>query len=350
MTAWMEAEAAVETDTVDMEPHGRAGGAGLAFADLIGAIPRDDFFTQYWERRPLHIGRQGGGFYDRLLTRADLEHVIASGGVRYPAIQLTRDGRYFPPEAFTQNVHMGRESLAGVPDLDRVAALYHAGATISLPFLHLAWKPLADFAAAIEAELDHPVNTNAYLTPGGCKGFGPHYDTHEVFVLQIAGHKRWRVHAPPAPLPHHSQPFSAQAQQQTPLVVEVDLSPGDLLYLPRGFIHSTTTSLTSSLHITMGVTVFTWVELLADWLQASKMYPRYRRALEPGFTRDPEVRQRLKDELPKVITELQGLADYDALVDAFARRVSMRALRPVEPFRTEIMAEPVAQGDSVRLR
>jgi ribosomal protein L16 Arg81 hydroxylase len=133
------------------------------------------------------------------------------------------------------------------------------------------------------------------------------------------------------------------------MVLEVDLSPGDLLYLPRGFIHSTT-SLTSSLHVTMGVTVFTWVELLSDWLQTSKMYPRYRRALEPGFTRDSDIRQRLKEELPKIIEELEGLADYDALVDAFARRVASGALRPIEGFRSEVMSDPAAQTDAPRLR
>jgi len=328
----------------------RGGGEGLAFADLIGTVPRETFFAEHWERRPLHIRRGDAGHYDSLLTRAALEKVIASGGVRYPGIQLTRDGRYIPPDAFTQNIQFGRESLAGVPDLGRLAAHFRAGATISMPFLHLSWKPLADLAAAIEAEFDHPVNTNVYLTPGGCQGFTPHYDTHEVFVLQISGHKRWRVHAPPAPLPHFTQPFSAQDQLPTPLVLEVDMSPGDLLYLPRGFIHSTTTSRSSSLHVTMGVTVFTWVELLAEWFQTSKMHPRYRRALEPGFTRDPDVRQRLKQELPKILAELQRQTDYDALVDAFARKVSSGALRSVERFQTDVMVEPASPADASRRR
>jgi ribosomal protein L16 Arg81 hydroxylase len=341
MTALMEAESR----------EGRGRDAAPTFAGLLGAMPRETFFAEHWERRPLHIRRPDTGHYDDLLTRADLETVIASGGLRYPAIQLTRDGRYIPPDLWTQNVQFGRESLSGVPDMDRLAAHYRAGATISMPFLHLVWKPLADLAAAIEADFDHPVHTNAYLTPGGCQGFTPHYDTHEVFVLQIAGQKRWSVHAPPAPLPHHTQPFSAQPRQPTPRVLEVDLNPGDLLYLPRGFVHSTATSRESSLHITLGITVFTWVELLAEWFQTSKMYPRYRRALEPGFARDPEVRQRLKAELPGIIAELQTLTDYDALLDAFTRRVSSGAFRPIDRFQTDVMARPpAAPGDVARRR
>jgi hypothetical protein len=342
---------ATDIETQKPPPCGGAGGASIAFGELIGTVARDEFFARYWERRPLHVRRGDEGVYDSLLTRADLERLIATGGVRYPGIQLTRDGRYIPPEAFTRNHPVGRDSLSGVPDLDRVAALYGGGATISMPFLHLAWKPLADFTAAIEAEFDHPAHANVYLTPGGCRGFTPHYDVHEVFVLQIAGHKRWKVHAPPAPLPHHSQPFSAQPQQPTPLVMEVELAPGDLLYLPRGYIHSTATSRTSSLHVTLGVTVFTWVELLAEWFQTSKMYPRYRRALEPGFAHDPAIRQRLKDELPRIIAELQGLADYDAIIDAFAGRVASGAFRPTDRFATEVTAEePESSAAAPRLR
>jgi ribosomal protein L16 Arg81 hydroxylase len=330
------------------EDHGAKSVAALSFDDLIAPMTREGFFADYWERRPLHIRRAATGFYDSLLTRADLEEVFASAGLRYPAIQLTQGGRYIPPDAFTQNVKVGRDSLAGVLDPERLTALYRSGATISAPFFHLAWKPLADLAARIEGEFDHPVHTNLYLTPGGCAGFTPHYDTHEVFVLQIAGHKHWKVDAPPAPLPHHTQPHSAQAQQPTPRVMEVELGPGDMLYLPRGFVHSTATSKESSLHITLGITVFTWVELLAEWFQSSKIYPRYRRALEPGFAHEPQAREALKAELPKIIAELQGLANYDALVDAFAARVRSGAMRPVEKFVSDVMAEPSGAGGGPR--
>ena len=37
---------------------------------------------------------------------------------------------------------------------------------------------------------------NAYITPPENQGFAAHYDTHDVFVLQVAGSKRWTIHAP----------------------------------------------------------------------------------------------------------------------------------------------------------
>ena len=42
---------------------------------------------------------------------------------------------------------------------------------------------------------------NAYLSIGGRGTFGRHWDTHDVFALQLLGRKRWQVFAPTFPLP-----------------------------------------------------------------------------------------------------------------------------------------------------
>ena len=39
-------------------------------------------------------------------------------------------------------------------------------------------------------------------------------------------------------------------------------APGDTLYLPRGWLHEALTSDTDSLHITVGVNVYTWLDAL----------------------------------------------------------------------------------------
>src|SRR5208283_1139855 len=99
------------------------------------------------------------------------------------------------------------------------------------------------------------------LTPGNTAGFSPHYDTHEVFVVQVGGRKRWRIYEPPIVLPHRSQPFVRAGYAPPAPLLECELCPGDLLYLPRGYVHSATTSEGYSAHVTIGLTVYTWVEL-----------------------------------------------------------------------------------------
>ena len=79
---------------------------------------------------------------------------------------------------------------------DKVLGLVADGATLVLQALHRTWPPLVRFGSRLSAELGHPVQINCYLTPPQNQGFAPHYDTHDVFVLQVAGRKRWVVHPP----------------------------------------------------------------------------------------------------------------------------------------------------------
>jgi len=318
-----------------------------SFADLLAPVRQEPFFEQYWESQPLHIRRSDADHYAPLLTARDVEATLSAGGLRYPAIQLARDGGFFPPEAFTRNVRSGGDVFTGIPDLDRIRAEYRSGATISLPGFHRAWAPLGRLAAAIEAEFDHPVHTNVYITPGNAVGFSPHYDTHEVFVLQIAGSKRWRVHSPPLSLPHRSQPFDPRTYESSGPLFELDLLPGDLLYLPRGYVHTTQTSASFSLHVTLGITVYTWVELLAEWIQSSRSKESFRRALPPGFAQNEQLRQSLADRLTGMIDELRSTSDYAAFLDHFCHRVRSARAGLGSSFSVNVTAgAPPAQNKS----
>ena len=77
--------------------------------------------------------------------------------------------------------------------------LFADGHTVVLQGLHRLWPPLIEFAGALTTDLGHPVQVNAYITPASSQGFSAHYDVHDVFVLQVAGEKRWRIHEPVHP-------------------------------------------------------------------------------------------------------------------------------------------------------
>ena len=91
---------------------------------------------------------------------------------------------------------------------DQVLALFADGHTIVLQGLHRLWPPLIDFAGALTSDLGHPVQINAYITPSSSQGFSAHYDVHDVFVLQVAGEKRWRIHAPVVSDPRRDEPWT----------------------------------------------------------------------------------------------------------------------------------------------
>jgi ribosomal protein L16 Arg81 hydroxylase len=98
-----------------------------------------------------------------------------------------------------------------------------------------------------------PTAGNAYLSVGGRGTFGEHWDTHDVFAIQLIGRKRWRVYPPtfPLPLDMHRSEGSGAACPSTP-VLDCMLETGDLLYVPRGFWHHVIPSDGPSLHLSVG--------------------------------------------------------------------------------------------------
>lgn len=242
---------------------GRSGApAPFDFARLIAPIDERTFFDEYWEKRPLVLSRGAADYYSGLCSIADVDHILTAGDLRYPSLRLIKNGPDLPLEAFTHDVRSRRFTFTGVCDTERVLEEYQAGATILLQRLDRTWPALGALCRCLEERFFHAADANVYLTPKAAQGFGAHYDTHDVFVLQIAGTKHWRLHDTPVRLPLESQPFDGRVITAGPCVQELDVHPGDLIYLPRGTIHSALTSDTSSLHVTIGVTPQTWTDVL----------------------------------------------------------------------------------------
>jgi ribosomal protein L16 Arg81 hydroxylase len=145
-------------------------------------------------------------------------------------------------------------------EIGRVLAEFEAGATLVLQGLHHTWPPLAEFCRFLEIELGHPAQANAYFTPRDAQGLPVHHDTHDVFSLQVAGEKRWLVYEPAHELPLKDQKYGPELGEPGEPVHDVTLRGGDTLYLPRGWLHQAMTSSTDSLHITVGVNVYTWLD------------------------------------------------------------------------------------------
>jgi len=76
------------------------------------------------------------------------------------------------------------------------------------------------------------------MTPTGTQGLAPHHDDVELWVLQTAGRKRWRIYEPlnGFMLPNNGSGDLDQSVLGGP-VLEVELAVGDCLYMPRGTVH-----------------------------------------------------------------------------------------------------------------
>ena len=186
--------------------------------------------------------------------------------------------------------------FARTADVERVLAEFEGGATIVIQGLHLNRAETATFCRALEGALGHAVQANAYYTPRGSQGLAVHHDTHDVFVLQIAGEKRWLVYDPVLELPLKEQRYRAELGGPGEPVIDAVLGPGDTLYLPRGWLHEARTSDVDSLHLTVGINVYTWLDAFRDALSDVEDEVGFRRAVDEGSA-PPDLLELLGERL-----------------------------------------------------
>jgi bifunctional lysine-specific demethylase and histidyl-hydroxylase NO66 len=274
-------------------PHDDGNADGSALSRCID-IPAEQFATQHWGHTPrLTRAAHGRDFRDLLDERA-VDELVSERGLRTPFLRMAKGGNVLPGQRFTRSGGSGATIADQVAD-DKVLAQLADGATLVLQALHRTWPPLIRFGSALAAELGHPAQINAYITPPQNQGFAAHYDTHDVFVLQVSGRKRWRIHEPVLvdPLPEQNweklrDQVAARAAEE-PLIDTV-LEPGDALYLPRGYLHSAAALGDLTIHLTIGVHPVTRDSLLRQLVQVAADDANLRASLPMGVDlADPAV-------------------------------------------------------------
>jgi Cupin superfamily protein len=148
---------------------------------------------------------------------------------------------------------------------------------------------LAGPSLALTDAVALPCALNLYVTaPGQRTSAPPHTDKQDVCVVQTAGRKSWKVFAVPDPSKKPSSDIFSRGKgddslplyslsEETDLLVETTLAPGDVLFIPAGFPHTTSTvhdetsSDETSVHLTFGIDHHIW-EL--DYLSVRRLAHR----------------------------------------------------------------------------
>jgi len=238
-----------------------------ALSRLIRPMPVEKFLNGVWERTWLHArladdpGRPDQ--FDDLVSVAELDHVLTvvhGAGLRNEdAVRVSRGGEAVSPAEWVLHRSDGSTEL----DVRRLLSLHREGATIVLHALQRCIGPVDRLCGELSAFFGVQVLANAYLTPPGGQGFPPHPDDHDVFLLQVAGAKRWRLYDSPVPL-RLTEPDRPQ-KPAAPPEHELVLRAGEVLYLPRGLVHEGVAMPgQASVHLTIGVHPYTWAQLLTD--------------------------------------------------------------------------------------
>lgn len=311
-------------------------------ARLVAPFPSETFLAEHWESRPLHVPRTDPGYYRDVVSLQDIDQLIATASIA--ARQVTVVGG--PDESDGEGATdadtrpTGRPLTSpGGPEL--LYERFRGGATIVLSFLQERFSPLREFCTALGRELSTGVQANAYVTPAHAQGLAAHYDTHDVFVGQIAGSKRWRLYDAPVETPLAAQHYRRDEHRPTGAATVVDPHAGDLLYLPRGVVHEAQSLDSVSVHLAIGILGITWAEVLhaaVDLFARSAATARH--TLPVGFARSPGPRRQAEAAVPELVAAFGAHCRATDLVEHAAALATSRLGPVVEGYLCGIAGSP----------
>ena len=277
---------------------------------LISPITNQTFFEQYWEKGVLVVNHNQPGYFSSLFSLDEADRVITTLDRHYPDITLKNADR-----PVIADDYVTRDNSV---DVAKVYQLFENGSTIILSYLDSVVPALESFCRSLEHEFSFPLQTNVYLTPASAKGFKPHYDTHDVFVLQVVGSKHWTIYGTPLQFPLAEQDFDSAVHERGASTLEFELEAGDVAYIPRGFVHDARSGDSISLHITAGILSYTWTDLLLEWVADACLSDQsFRKSLPPGFARQEFDRKEAREIFGSLLQKISGDLNFEDVLDRF---------------------------------
>ena len=259
----------------------------------------EHFLAHYWQQKPVVI-RQGFAHFVDLISPDELAGLACETEVESRLV-CKKDGQWQAEIGpFESYEHLGEQDWTLI-----VQAVDH-------------WSPavaqlVAPFSFIPKWRFDDVMIS--YATPGG--GVGPHIDLYDVFICQGSGRRRWRVGA----LGNHRQ-FAAHAAllHTDPFesIIDVELLPGDILYIPPGFPHDGI-SLDHSMSFSAGFRSKSGSDMLsglADYVIDKDLGTAL--ISDPGRALHRNQGQINASDFALIKAQLQAILDDDKLVADFA--------------------------------
>jgi 50S ribosomal protein L16 3-hydroxylase len=186
----------------------------------LGGLSPAQFMRRHWQRAPLLV-RGAWPQAQPPVSRSELFALAARDDVESRLVRCDEHGRW----------HLRRGPLPrrALPALAAPRwTLLVQGLDLHADAAHVLLQP---FRFVPDARLDDLMLS--YASDGG--GVGPHIDAYDVFLLQVAGRRRWRWGRVAKPAWRDDVPLKMLARFEPEH--DAVLAPGDLLYLPPGWGH-----------------------------------------------------------------------------------------------------------------
>ena len=292
---------------------------------LFGGISPNTFMDRYWHKKPLLVRGAIPAFALAAQNHGPLESPISAEELFKLANRDSVESRLIKAQPW---------SLATGPfNKKAIPAIGKENWTLLLQGMEAhhpaAAKVLSWFRFIPDARLDDLMISIAGI--GG--GVGPHFDSYDVFLIQMAGRRRWRV----------SKQKDLSLKPNMPLKIlqnfraehDWTLEPGDMLYLPPHIAHD---------GIALDAGCQTW--------SIGFRSPSYKELLQEGLWRlaesledIPELNKKFADPRQKATSQAEQLPAE--LIEQIALKLKQLKLDQVDRFLpgvTAYLSEPKQQA------
>jgi len=289
----------------------------ISLAWLLWPLSVETFLSGTWEKCEYLLKRNRPDYFTGLIDAATIEEHLEFGRPDRSAVRLIKRDDKGEPDSY-------RFADGGV-DSVRVRNKLVEGYTVVLNGLERYLPAMAALSRAIEVELGFETQVNAYITPPHSQGFLPHYDDHDVLILQIEGAKTWHVYDSLPLVPTHELRLrDLFARDDLPVPSDLLLEAGDVLYLPRGRVHAAKATVEPSIHLTLGIHPPSVLSLIFKAVEAlGYRDDRILASLPPRYAKDASMRAKLGELVREVTDAIDERSIGDgvaALEDNLVRR------------------------------
>jgi lysine-specific demethylase/histidyl-hydroxylase NO66 len=226
----------------------------MDFAEFLAPMPVETFIADHYGKRPVQI--RGESPRGGLLSMQRLEELLS---VRphwtEDNLKLILNSRPIMGEHFFEEAQAGRTPRRADPA--KIELFLRMGASLVGDHIEDIDRNVRDAAAMLSEQFAGTAGANVYCSFKGIRAFNSHCDLHEVFAVQLEGEKVWQIYENRADSPvetiHGPNAQAIIDQAKGRVMMTVQMQPGDLLYIPRGYFHDALADTAASLHLTFGI-------------------------------------------------------------------------------------------------
>ena len=286
------------------------------FDVLISPMTRDAFMSDVFTKTYAHFDG-AASCVKQIGTWSLLDQLLTHQLLSPSRIRLVKNGIHVEKDRYSTIC----DGVVSRLNETAVSRLLREGSMVIVNYVEDTTTALKHVAGGMERLFHSPVDGVLCANMCSDPGFNLHWDEREVFVVQLEGRKRWRIHKPTISYPVAGLEGTKQLPHDAAVFDQI-LEKGETLYIPRGWWHIATPLDEPSLHLSLCVKPQTGLELLKQL--TFRLSSREVARVDIPACGSTEIRTAYMDALFKEIQRLWNLdllEEYLASVDdALPRR------------------------------